>query len=237
MGIAAFIKRMIFPNTYSGEAYKAYLRRSGVTIGEHTVIYSPNHTAIDTNKRYMVSIGDYCKITAGVTILAHDYSRSVSSRVYGQYMGGMLPVSIGDNVFIGENAMILMGTTIGNNCIVGANSLVKGVFPDNVVIAGNPAKVVCTLEEYHQRAKSRWVEDAKRCARTIFQRTGRKPTVEEMSDSYVELYMPHDQETIEKYPYMFSRSADSKKQIIKAFLESEPLYESFEAFLEDCGIG
>lgn len=68
-------------------------------------------------------------------------------------MGDSLPVSIGDNVFIGEHVTILMGTTIGNNYIVDANSLVKGTFPDNVVITGNPAKIVCTFEAYYKRAK------------------------------------------------------------------------------------
>ena len=188
------------------------------------------------NKKHLIKIGDYCKITVGVTILAHDYSRSVASRVYGQFVGGSLPVVIGDNVFIGEHATILMGTTIGNNCIVGANSLVKGAFPDNVVIAGNPAKIVCTLEEYYQRAKKNWVDDAKRCAKSIYEHTGRKPTIEEMSDTYIELYMPHTQATIDQYPYMFTRSADDHEKIKNDFLSSKPLYPNFESFLEDCGI-
>lgn len=237
MIIKSLIKKIMFPNTYSNDAYKRYLREvGGVSIGEHTVVYAPNHTYIDTNKKYMISIGDYCKITSGVTILSHDYSRSVTSRVYGQFIGGTLPVNIGDNVFIGEHATILMGTNIGNNCIIGANSVVKGNFPDNVVIAGNPAKIVCTLEEYYKKAKNNWVNDAKKCAQTICKSTGRKPTIEEMTDSYFELYLPHDKETIEKYEYMFNRSADDKEQIINAFLNSEPVYKSFEDFLKECKI-
>lgn len=234
MSLMQAVKKMIFPNTYSSEAYKSFLRRNGVEIGEHTVIYSPNHTLIDVNKMYMVSIGDYCRITAGVTVLAHDYSRSVSGMVYGEYVGGMLPVKIGNNVFIGQHATILMGTTIGDNCIIGANSLVKGTFPDNVVIAGNPAKIVCTLEEYHQRGKNRWVDDAKKCAETIYARTGRVPTIEEMTDSFFGLYMPHTQETVDKYRYIFNRTADDTEKTIKDFLASKPVYESFEDFLSDC---
>lgn len=52
-------------------------------------------------------------------------------------------VSIGENVFIGTGSTVLMGTTIGDNCIVGSNSEVKGDFPRDSVIAGNPAKVIC----------------------------------------------------------------------------------------------
>lgn len=236
MSLTKLIRRIIFPHSYDSKAYLEHLRRGGVIIGEHTHIYSPNHTTIDTNKKYLIKIGDYCKITTGVTILAHDYSRSVASRVYGQFVGGSLPVSIGDNVFIGQHATILMGTTIGNNCIIGASSLVKGVFPDNVVIAGNPAKIVCTLEEYYERAKKNWVDDAKRCARSIYEHTGRKPTIEEMSDTYFELYMPHTRASIEQYPHMFRHTADDHEKIKEDFLSSKPVYPSFESFLKDCDI-
>jgi serine acetyltransferase len=45
-------------------------------------------------------------------------------------------------VFIGDNCTILPNTTIGDNCIVGAGSVVRGKFPENSVIIGNPAKIV-----------------------------------------------------------------------------------------------
>lgn len=51
-------------------------------------------------------------------------------------------VKIGDNVWIGENVVILAGSVIGNGCIIGANSVVSGVFDDNVIIAGTPANVI-----------------------------------------------------------------------------------------------
>lgn len=52
------------------------------------------------------------------------------------------PIRIGDNCFIGMNSIILKGTTLGNNVIVGAGSVVHGTFPDNCIIAGNPAKII-----------------------------------------------------------------------------------------------
>ena len=52
------------------------------------------------------------------------------------------PVKIGNNVWIGENAVILAGAEIGNGCIVGANAVVKGCFPDHTMIAGAPARVI-----------------------------------------------------------------------------------------------
>ena len=52
------------------------------------------------------------------------------------------PIRIGDNCFIGMNSIILKGTTIGNNVVVGAGSVVHGTFPDNCIIAGNPARII-----------------------------------------------------------------------------------------------
>ncbi|MDI9401162.1 MAG: acyltransferase [Limisphaerales bacterium] len=54
----------------------------------------------------------------------------------------MRPIRIGDGCFIGANSIILKGTELGKNCVVGAGSVVCGKFPDNVIIAGNPAKVL-----------------------------------------------------------------------------------------------
>lgn len=57
----------------------------------------------------------------------------------------MRPVTIGEDVFIGCNCIILKGTTLGNGCVVGAGSVVHGEFPDYSVIAGNPAGVIKEL--------------------------------------------------------------------------------------------
>ncbi|SHH46997.1 DapH/DapD/GlmU-related protein [Clostridium grantii] len=54
----------------------------------------------------------------------------------------MRPVVIGNNVWIGENACILLGVTIGNGCIIGANSVVNRDVMDNCIVAGSPAKVI-----------------------------------------------------------------------------------------------
>ncbi len=55
------------------------------------------------------------------------------------------PITIGDNCWIGANAVILPGVTLGNRVIVGAGSIVTKSFPDNVIVAGNPAKVIKVL--------------------------------------------------------------------------------------------
>ena len=52
------------------------------------------------------------------------------------------PTRIGKNCFIGFGAVIMPGSIIGDNCVVGSNTTVKGTFPDNSVIAGSPAKIL-----------------------------------------------------------------------------------------------
>lgn len=61
---------------------------------------------------------------------------------------------IGNNVFIGMNAIILMCTKIGNNIIIVAGSVVSGNLDSNSVYAGNPEKKICILEEYCEKMKS-----------------------------------------------------------------------------------
>ena len=57
------------------------------------------------------------------------------------------PIIIGDNCFIGMNSIILKGTEIGNNVVVGAGSVVHGKIPDNCIVGGNPAKVIRYLNK------------------------------------------------------------------------------------------
>lgn len=97
-----------------------------------------------------MEIGDYCLITEGVVILAHDYSFAVLVNAYHDISRKQRITHIGNNVFIGMNSIILMGAQIGDNVIIGAGSVVSGQVDSNSIYAGNPAKKICTLEEYHK---------------------------------------------------------------------------------------
>ena len=143
MSIIKKIKNKLFsPNS---EEYISELKEKGVKIGKGTIIWDPSSTVIDESRPWLLTIGEYVKITAGVVILCHDYSLSVMRRVYGEWIGEGQETVIGDNCFIGMNSTILMGTHIGNNVIVGAGSVVRGTVPDNVVVAGNPAKIIVAI--------------------------------------------------------------------------------------------
>lgn len=78
-----------------------------------------------------IHIGDNTLIVRGAVILAHDYCRMLIKKT-----------SIGKNCFIGANAIILPGVTIGDHVIVGAGSVVTEDVKSNCIVAGNPAKII-----------------------------------------------------------------------------------------------
>jgi len=84
----------------------------------------------------------------GATILAHDAS---TFRELGYTRVGR--VDIGSNVFIGTGAIVLCNTRIGDKVIVGAGAVVAKDIPSNSVVIGNPAKIICTYDEYIARQK------------------------------------------------------------------------------------
>lgn len=94
-----------------------------------------------------IHIGNNCVIAAGVNIIdSNGHQVKSLNRTIGR--DNPQPIVIGNNVWIGLNAIILKGTIIGDNCVVSANSVVKGQFQNNCIIQGNPAKCVAkfTLE-------------------------------------------------------------------------------------------
>lgn len=64
------------------------------------------------------------------------------------------PVKIGNNVWIGENVVVLAGAEVGDGCIIGANSVVNSKFGNNLIIAGTPAKVI----KYYDFITRKWVK-------------------------------------------------------------------------------
>lgn len=232
--IVRFIKKLIFPNTHSSEAFVSYLRSLGAEIGEDTFFWDPINTVVDINRAHMLKLGKNVKITAGVTILAHDYSRSTAFQATGIYAGDAGITRIGDNSFIGMNAILLMGSTIGNNCIVGAGAVVSGIFPDGVVIGGNPANVICTIEEFAKRRKDRELASAVYYAKSWKEAYGSWPTIDEMSNAFAWLYLPRNMDTVEQYASLFSLTAVDKNDLIDKFLNSEPVFSSFDDFINYC---
>ena len=137
--------------------YPDFLRALGINISKD--YFATGHGFIapsvvfDGNDYSLITIGDATTISIDVMFLTHDYSISKGLKMIDPGLSGrfLKPISVGSNCFIGMRTILLPGTTIGNNVIVGAGSVVKGKIPDNVVIAGNPARVLCSTEEWAKR--------------------------------------------------------------------------------------
>jgi len=91
-----------------------------------------------------IRIGENCFIAPGVHIYTATHPIDPRERISGTEFGK--PVTIGDNVWIGGRAVINPGVKIGNNVVIASGAVVTKDVPDNVVIGGNPAKIIKQIE-------------------------------------------------------------------------------------------
>ena len=117
-------------------------REAGVIMGSHNLIAS----RFWSTEPYLIKIGSYCQLTENTHIYTHGGAIVARGKypdfdVFGK-------VVLGNRVYVGAGAMIMPGVTIGDNVLISAGSVVTKSIPSNVVVAGNPAKFVCTLDEY-----------------------------------------------------------------------------------------
>jgi acetyltransferase-like isoleucine patch superfamily enzyme len=121
------------------------LREMGVRIGERCRVYTTNFGS----EPWLIRIGDHVCISNDVTFVNHDLTYPFQDRYASLTAFGRIVIE--DNCQIGVGATILPGVTIGPNAIVGACSVVTKDVPPNTVVAGNPARVIATLEEYEHK--------------------------------------------------------------------------------------
>ena len=98
---------------------------------------------------FLIEIGDHVTIAENVGFINHGGDARVTKRIE-RYKNGRNfgRIRIGNNSFVGKGSVIMPGVSIGNNCIIGSLSIVSSSVPDNTVYAGNPAKFICTIDEY-----------------------------------------------------------------------------------------
>ncbi|SUB83276.1 Maltose O-acetyltransferase [Pragia fontium] len=110
-----------------------------------------NNVHISTVKK--IQIGDGCLFGSNIYIGDHSHGSTDPALYDSEISPALRPLSdineiiINDNVWVCDGVVILAGANIGKGCIVGANSIVKGSFPDNCLIAGIPAKVIKRLNK------------------------------------------------------------------------------------------
>lgn len=109
-----------------------------------------NGVILDPGHCWLIEIGNNVTMAPRVHILCHD----ASTKAFLNYTK-IGRVTIGDNVFIGAESVVLPGVTIGSNVVIGANSTVTHDIPDNSVAVGNPAQIISTLDAYLEKERIR----------------------------------------------------------------------------------
>lgn len=130
-----------------------YARYIGVTIKGAVKIYGSSYSMFSAEP-YLVTLGDNVYISLNAKFICHD-GAVLPFRKQFPDLDIAARIEIKDNVFIGMGACILPGVTIGANSIVGAYAVISKDVPDGCVVAGNPARIVKSSEDYLASVKKR----------------------------------------------------------------------------------
>lgn len=123
--------------------------------------------ALDLGIPGLLYLGDRCVISSGVRVLTHDFSidRFIEASEgepvdldRAEYKLSA-PVMIGRRSFIGANAVLLPGATIGENAVVGAGAVVRGDVAPGAIVVGNPAYQISHVDEWGPRAGKRAIKN------------------------------------------------------------------------------
>jgi acetyltransferase-like isoleucine patch superfamily enzyme len=145
-----FFKKIVFKcRIWIADDYKLaklYSKRYGIKMGSNVRI--TGKVFWDTEP-YLIEIGNNVSLTQNIRFITHG-GVSIFRKEY-PGINYFARIKIGDNVIIGASTIILPDVSIGNNSIIGAGSVVTKSIPPNVVAAGNPAKVIFSMEEYKNK--------------------------------------------------------------------------------------
>lgn len=167
----------------NSEKYIRYLKIKGIKVGNRTVIFDPKRVQIDTTRPELLEIGDHVFIHRGTIILTHDWASWCFVEKYNEFIPAHAKVKIGNNVWFGENVTIMPGVEIGDNVIIGLGAIVTKSIPSNSVVVGTPAKVICSIDEYFEKRKIKYVNECIEYAKAIIN-SGRKLTEKDFCDDY-----------------------------------------------------
>lgn len=187
MNVKQLALKIFLKERSSSQEYIRFLKRKGVSVGEDVVIFRPFNTVIDVSGPHLLTIGSHVMMTGPITILTHDYSWSVLKRKYGVICGNQKKTVIGNNVFIGWGGTVLGGSIVGDNVIIGANSVVSGIVESDSVYAGNPAKKIMSLDEFYKKRQQMQLNEAYTYVVSYKKRWGDYPVEREL-DEYFYLF-------------------------------------------------
>lgn len=147
--IKSFIRSILY--RFRGEYTTEKLIKMGMRVGQN--FYRLNGVILDPAHCWLIEIGNNVTLAPRVHILAHD-----ASTVHYLGYAKIGKVTIGDNVFVGAESVILPNVTIGDNVVIGANSTVTKDLEGGFVYAGSPAKKICSIEEFINKNKNLMAE-------------------------------------------------------------------------------
>lgn len=140
-----FHLRFAFSNEYEKpELYRNYL---SIKIGKNARFTGKINFG---SEPFLISIGNHVTLAHNVTFHTHDggvwifREKYPNINIYGK-------ITIGDNVFVGSNVIILPNISIGDNVVIGAGSVVTKSIESGSVVAGNPARLIRTVNEYEEK--------------------------------------------------------------------------------------
>lgn len=228
------LMKLIFLHRSSSDSYLKYLRKKGCKVGDGTVFFYPRTGMVDITQPSLIDIGKNVQITKNVSILTHGYDWSVIKGYYGEICGSAGKVKIGDNVFIGFNTTILKDTTIGDNVIIGANSLVNHNIPSNVVVAGNPARVIMTLDEYYEKRKRKQLNEAEELFVSYCERFNKVPD-EIIFREFIFLFKERNDNL--KYDKIFNEIGsliNNKHKTYELLMNTTAMFNGYDDFVNYC---
>lgn len=117
-------------------------RYAGVKLGKGNFINSH----FWSSEGYLITVGNNCQITSNARFFTHGGGNAVRKNHPNFDCFGK--VVLGDFVYVGSNALIMPGVTIGDNVLIAAGSVVTKSVPSNVVVGGNPARIISSIDEY-----------------------------------------------------------------------------------------
>lgn len=137
------LMQLVYWNIFASP--EKYARHIGVNIGSNCLIDTRNWSS----EPYLITIGNNVQVTRGVSIHTHGGANAIRRHhpdfdVFGK-------VIIEDWAYIGSYSQIMPGVTIGEGSLVAAGSVVTKSVQPHTVVGGNPARYICTVEEYYEK--------------------------------------------------------------------------------------
>ena len=135
-----------------------------------------------------------------------------------------------NNVFIGVNTTILKGVTVGDNVIIGANSLVNKNLEPNSVYAGNPAKYLMSLEEYKEKREKKQEQEAIELIKEYYKKNNEYPP-KELLREFFWLFQDRDEELCDTFNKVIELG-DNKKNTLEKFKNTKPKFNNYKELIK-----